>query len=150
MGLFFGEFMKFHYEKIVCSLPVDRNAVNAIRGGVSFKGKNRVLTSDSDYPISVRKVPKGSKDLTGIKFGRFTVIGLKKKQRWFSGVKKKKWVVRCVCGIFSVRLGKSILNSRNYFDRCEFCRYSAFLKREDFRKNYGDSFLIGKTFLEIF
>lgn len=62
------------------------------------------------------------KDLTGFRFGRFTVVGK---------LIKKKWQVRCSCGNYSARKSKAILNPNNNNDCCEVCRELLFLRREE-------------------
>ena len=70
-------------------------------------------------------------DLTGSRFGRFTVVGL---ARGFKG----RWVVRCVCGKYEMRRQKAIINKENYGDCCQICRHLQFLKSRHHYKTTGD------------
>lgn len=116
--------------------PVDRLAAQVVQPGVHFTPEKKVLSNDSDTPIAVRPIPKAARsaknfdDLTGRKFGRFTVIGL---ARDF----KKQWVVRCDCGRYSTRHSKAVKNPANEQDRCEHCRHLAYLKREEHWRRTG-------------
>lgn len=108
---------------IYARVPVDRSAAKAVAGGVEFVCPKKIQTADSDVPLQVRSgvIPV---DLTGVRVGRFVVAGL-------SASVPKRWVVRCDCGIYSLRTAKAIRNPRNADDRCERCRYLAFLRRRD-------------------
>lgn len=53
-------------------------------------------------------------DLTGITFGRFTVIGL-------SSELPGRWVVKCGCGGFETRRAAAIKNPNNSHDSCRAC-----------------------------
>lgn len=66
-------------------------------------------------------------DLKGVKFGRFVVLGIAAGEH----AKKQDWVCRCACGVYAARRAKSIRNPRNDGDRCEMCRQTEFLRRED-------------------
>jgi hypothetical protein len=109
-------------------VAVDRVAAKVTKPGEHFEPNKRVLTNDSDTPIAVQQVPSHIKDLTGTRFGRFTVIGF---------ATKGGWVVRCACGKYSTRRQKAIINPENAQDRCEHCRHLAFLKWEDYRRRTG-------------
>jgi len=73
----------------------------------------------SQIQPETKKVPYLTKqsgdDLTGVKQGKLTVIGLDK-------IKKGIWVVRCYCGNYAHRSAKAIKNKENRGDRCEYCR----------------------------
>lgn len=109
--------------------PVDRVAARVVVGGESyepvFNGGN---DHDSDLPIATAPVPTGVRDLTGTKFGKLTVIGYHSKKGYAGNRKSKhvrrKWVVRCVCGMYSVRRQKAIINSQvDGEDACDKCRH---------------------------
>ena len=70
--------------------------------------------------------------MTGFKFGRFTVVGMALNT-------PHRWVVRCICGIYTMRKLKSIRNPNNNQDRCERCRQLAYLKRSDLRRQGIDT-----------
>jgi hypothetical protein len=117
--------------------PVDKmTAIVTYAKGVNFEPNKKVLNRDNEFPIKIRKIgkkPSKNKDfknLTGIKFGLFTVIGIAEEY-------KGAWVVRCNCGRYSTRTKKAILNEKNNQDRCEHCRHLVFLKRNDFHRATG-------------
>jgi hypothetical protein len=102
--------------------PVDRLAAKVTRPGFRFDPQKRIQTDDSPNPLPTRLITPAMlaspnfQDLTGVRFGRFRVIGMAKH-------KKKHWVVRCACGIYSTRCSKAIKNPANHVDRCEHCRH---------------------------
>ena len=84
--------------------PVNRLAASVIRPGIryeeTFTSKSEVL---SDAPLPTRAYPQSAKqedNLTGQKFGRFTVIGM--------AASSPIWVVRCACGRFCYRKAKAL------------------------------------------
>lgn len=118
-------------------VPVNITAARVAQfKGVHFESKKRIKTNDSDFPIAIRKPLKQDlnnpqfKDLTGVRFGRFLVLGI---SRDFGG----NWVVRCDCGKYTTRRSKAILNPNNVQDRCEECRELAHLKRHQHWREYG-------------
>lgn len=117
---------------------VNKTTALAVSGGHHFKSIKKITTADQDFPIPTRKMSRderlnGRLDLTGIRFGRFTVIGISKNT-------PKVWVVRCSCGIYTERRMKAILNEKNGADCCEYCRELIESKRcADFR-HYGRNF----------
>ena len=118
--------------------PINKTAAIAISGGHHFKSRKKIQTADRDYPIKIRAFTRsenqsGRIDLTGIKFGRFTVIGV-------SAETPKVWVVRCSCGIYTERRQKSILNPNNSKDCCEYCRELLEQKRLAEFREHGRNF----------
>ena len=67
-------------------------------------------------PYKVRNDPN-FKDLTGVKFGNFTVIGL------FALYKYDKWVLQCCCGYYEIRTSTVINKNPTTVDqtRCQSC-----------------------------
>lgn len=87
----------------------------------------------SENPIKTKKISKKYEDITGFKFGRFTVMGLfKHKNNVFS-----TWVCRCICGNYEIRSKKSIKNPENFGDRCHECRNLAYVKKRDIWRRTG-------------
>jgi len=109
---------------------INKTAALVVGAGTHYEPNKKVQTNDSDLPIATRPFTKAELgqscfiDLTGARVGRFTVIGA---ARDFKG----RWVVRCDCGTYSTRKVKAIKNAENIQDRCEHCRYLAFLKRNE-------------------
>ena len=111
------------------SRPIDGNAARVARKGIDYRPDKKVTTLDSAYPIEAQTPPPQSEDLTGVKFGRFVVVGYY--------AKGGKWVCKCSCGRYAIRRTKAIFNKENTQDRCQYCRQLAFLKREDHWRRTG-------------
>lgn len=112
--------------------PVNKNAAKVFFGGFDYEPCKKVLTSDSSIPLPVRKARKNElcnpsfEDLTGIKFGRFVVIGK------FALGKERGWVVKCACGTYSIRGKRAIKNPANNKDCCECCRHLEYLRDKSY------------------
>lgn len=116
--------------------------INRLAGAVTSESSNRyesckrVTATESETPMPLRRIDSQTRNsgnfdnLTGIKFGRLTVVGMHLN---LNG----RWVCRCTCGRYVVRRKKSILNPENSGDRCSLCQHLAFLKREDYFKRNG-------------
>ncbi len=122
--------------KIYSSAPINKTAAIVTGAGEHYTPNKKIQTGDSDFPIKSRNPNSSEKasdnftDLTGVKYGRFTVIGI-------SAEHHGKWVVRCVCGVYTTRKTKAIKNKNNNLDRCEACRHAMFLKREEYFRRTG-------------
>lgn len=85
---------------------------------------------DSSNPLPLSPLPSDIENLTGRKCGWLTVVG-------YHGFKTKcsgrtvihKWVVRCVCGTYSIRKGQSIRRDSNPNQACERCERIQKLRR---------------------
>lgn len=113
--------------------PVDRTAARVMQPGVHYE---KVLPANSRHWRSVGDAPKvipwrsgnrqfapSGEDLTGRRYGHFTVIGYLGAIDGKSGGKRTgMWLVRCVCGDFEQRTAKAINNPANIEDRCHVCR----------------------------
>lgn len=134
------------WDKIAVSKPVDRQTALSNGGGLGHEWKLEKLTGKrwDDHPQTLRMPMPGAVDLRGVKFGRFTVLGLLDRHK--SGFSSKqgnpsnkpaKWLVRCVCGRFEHRLARAITNSENKHDRCAHCRQTAMERRRAWRDMTG-------------
>lgn len=116
-------------------IPINKAAAIAVSKGFEYVPNKKPNALESKNPLPTRELNKGEinqkcfADLTGFEFARFTVIG--------KYTVNACWVVRCSCGVYSVRRSKSILNPKNTQDRCEECRHLAFLKRDEVRRRTG-------------
>ncbi|MCC4240338.1 hypothetical protein [Thalassospira povalilytica] len=117
-------------DRIYSSTPIDRVAVRVAGKGYEYRPDKKIQTADQPTPIPTRKVPESIPDITGLTRGRLTVIGLARDT-------KKRWVVRCNCGTYSLRTAKAMKNEENVQDRCEHCRHLAHLKRSDHYRSTG-------------
>lgn len=106
--------------------PVDGNAAGVLRGGYTFVPGKSLVSADSAVPLPTKSVPRGTPDLTGVRYGRMTVIGMSER----GGRKGAKWVVRCLCGTYSLRKTYSVKNPLNHDDMCAECNYVEQLKKK--------------------
>lgn len=120
------------FTRVMSSAPVDSTAAKVMSKGVEYTPDVQ-LRNDSPVPIPTRPLPENMRpgeDLTGIVFGRFTVLGMA------LGV-LGTWVVRCTCGIYTLRRRRAISNPNNNQDRCEACRHLASMKRSEVWRRTG-------------
>lgn len=83
--------------------PVNRQAAAVIGSGNQYKEPEYKAALHSAGPLPTRSWPVTSRsedDLTGKRYGRFTVIGLY--------TETQSWVVRCDCGIYTTRKSKAL------------------------------------------
>ena len=109
------------------SAPIDRVAARVTGVSDRYIPDVNILTADQATPIRVRQLPwnfRPADDLTGTRRGRLTVIGL-------SADFNSRWVVRCDCGVYTLRTPKAVKNESNETDRCGECRHLSYLKRKD-------------------
>ena len=106
--------------------PNSKEAARSFRGGARYEPKVKLANWHWEAPPKITKPEKGERDLTGIKFGRFEVIG-KAIKDWM--ITQSCWIVRCSCGDYETRKSKAILNPKNYGDRCHKCRAVAYERK---------------------
>ncbi len=121
-------------ETRVKSFHVDKTAAMVTSKGVHFTPDYTLNGIQSDLPFKLIRVQPDERDLTGEKFGFFTVLG-KHTTGKIGG--KVMWAVRCSCGKYETRRKKSIENPNNQYDRCGDCRELSFLKREEAFRRTG-------------
>lgn len=116
--------------------PVNKTAAKVIKESSiddQFHTKKADGASKDFYWETPRphvNLTRNETNLTGTKFGRFTVVGK---------LVNKKWQVRCSCGNYSARKSKSIKNPNNNNDCCEVCRELLYLRRnEAHRRGHTD------------
>lgn len=122
--------------------PVNGNAARVIQKGKGYTIDviSDVQEWDNPQPIipkSQHPKDSGFKDLTGMKKGRFTVIGLLPGK----GKKGYRWLVRCTCGKYTMRGTKSIKstakNPAAHHDACRQCTALAYLRRNEVWRRTG-------------
>lgn len=120
-------------------VPVDQAAARVIAPGAHFTPKCKIHVEEFIAPppiVPKKQHPRAPSfvDLTGKKKGRFTVIGL-------MASNPRMWVVRCVCGTYTMRTTQSIKrvdrNPRANIDACRECMHLAFLRREEQHRRTG-------------
>ena len=109
---------------------INGTAARVLAKGEHFTSSKKVLTADSETPLPLRPIPLNMEDLRGEKFGRFTVLGA-------AAHHKGRWVVRCACGMYTLRTTKAVKNPANTVDCCEQCRHLRYLKNSDFFRRTG-------------
>ena len=112
------------------ALPINSTAARVVAKGEHFDTKKKITQRLSVVPMPTRPFPRsGHENLTALKVGRFTVLGLHAQE-------KHLWVVRCVCGNYETRNARAIKNKKNDKDCCQICRQKLFLRKRD-RYNQG-------------
>lgn len=107
--------------------PIDRIAAKVVSNGPDYSLSEMKSSNpwDSYLPYVCLACPDKVDNLIGQKWGRITVIGFHGTRR--SGQKKaivsQKWVVRCACGIYSVRTSQAIKRKSNPDECCGRCEY---------------------------
>lgn len=119
--------------------PINKTAALVVGNGVSFHiDDNRENTVCERVPLPLRAITKemlespGFTDLTGLKKGRITVMGLHLNR----GNRGAAWSVRCVCGIYETRVSRSLKSDFPY-DGCIECKEIVYLKRKDYYARTG-------------
>lgn len=118
-------------------LPIDRVAARVVGKGVHWTPNKKVQTADSETPLPIvdertlnPQARRISQQVIGKRCGRLTTLGL-------SAEKRGRWVVRCQCGMFTLRTFKALNNPKNNTDCCEQCRHLLHLKRSEIHRRTG-------------
>ena len=118
-------------DRIFSSNPVNATAGFVVAKGIHWDPEiNFGNLQHWDAPPQTLPMPDAGSfvDLSGKKFGRFTVIGYLGKP---NKKKKAKWLVRCSCGDYEARTSVAINNPANAGDMCKPCLHLAYIKRRD-------------------
>lgn len=123
---------------------VDRVAARVIGKGEHWRPEINSAQGDSDLPlpiiplknISAQDVRQTVIGMIGRKRGRLTIVGMAECQAT-SKNKGIRYVVRCVCGIYTYRRGTPFKKSVDGFDACERCRALITLKRKEIWRRGG-------------
>jgi len=117
-------------KRIYGKSPIDSTAYKVTSKGIQYEPVKDIRTADSSLPIATRRVLQG-KNLIGRKVGRLSCVGLARDT-------PNRWVMRCLCGTFTLRTAKAINNIENTQDRCERCRHYAYLRRNEIFRRTGE------------
>jgi hypothetical protein len=124
------------FDQLLTSRPVDKAAARVIGGGINYEPDKIIAQRHWSAPPPLAEITpllranRQFRDMTGISFGRFKVVG-------YLGIlgsdkqAKPLWLVRCACGDYESRTRKSISNTKNSGDRCDKCRHLVHLKRRE-------------------
>lgn len=124
-------------ENIASKAPVDRVAAIVTSKGYRYipdkkTGPNHWETCPEMRRY--RRVAGGCTNLTGVRFGRFVVVGLYAGKTG-NGESTSVWVCRCACGRFETRTARVVKNGKDNDDCCDMCRHLKYLKRnEEYRR----------------
>ena len=125
-----------------CS-PLNKKSAMAISGGYAFESDedNPLRQYAYDAPLNTQKVPRDLKNLIGTKRGRVTIVGYLGTTESKRG-RNGKWLGKCLCGKYVMRMGRSWrqgLNKNEDDTGCAYCVEIDYLK-------YKSSILsLGKT-----
>lgn len=98
------------FDTVAPLMPFDKTASQVAGKGEHFEYSPPQDVVRSETPIETRratpreKLDPGYVDLTGVKVGRLSVIGIAAA----SSQEKRRWVVRCQCGDYEIRRSKVI------------------------------------------
>jgi hypothetical protein len=98
-------------------------AANAISKGVSLNISRQVDGLYSLQPLPTAAPHRTMVHLIGLRRGRLVCLGA-------SAHHKKRYVVRCDCGAYTIRTARALSNESNDQDRCGKCRAIAQAKRD--------------------
>lgn len=95
-----------HWDAILASTPLNRTA-GVVTGSSASNFTSEVPLPSNFWPDvpAMRKVPLNGVDLTGLKVGRLTVVGLLDRSAKGNGA---LWVCRCACGAYTGRKAKGL------------------------------------------
>lgn len=119
-------------DKVYISAPIDKTATLVVQKDNSrqIDGKDKWLQYMSLVRPPIRNNPFSNKahDITGLRVGNFTVIGMFIKQ---NKNKNAHWVVQCDCGYFTLRRAKTINGYKDFQfkAKCESCHYKSNLSK---------------------
>lgn len=121
-------------------IPVDRTSALVVSEGTHWTPEiPQSCVHDSEFPIPTSHRDPKTPDLSGLRVGRLTVLGYwgrhndQSRSRRTGTAAKHRWVVRCDCGMYSVRRATSLTKTRARHDDdcCDRCKHL-----DRIRKNY--------------
>ena len=122
---------EFHLRK-----PINRAAASVMAKGTSYVYAGGTGCAEWKVAQPTQPPKPGIVDLTGVRFGRFTVVGYLKSHKQ-SKQTHHMWLVRCACGTYSLRKHRAIQRATNADDRCSECRHVRYLKRRQYWTTHG-------------
>lgn len=104
--------------EIAKGAAVDKQTALAMKGGEAYTPPQKSEQPTYYAPPPLREIPPGPSftDITGLRFGRLTVLGLA--AAGFDG-KKTRWSCRCTCGKYSTHRGPALVAGHE--ERCHDC-----------------------------
>lgn len=117
------------FERLGASAPVNRQAALSTAKGFSYEPSKTIIVREWEAPPKLKYPTRKHLDLTGVRFGRLTVVGIDAEKAMTKNT-IPTWVCRCDCGRYTSRRAKAIKNPRNADDRCSLCLHAQFLQKE--------------------
>jgi hypothetical protein len=118
------DFVIFVFLEIIMDthlLPINKTAALVVSNGTHFVPTIKPNPHDERETCPQIRAVTCSFDITGLKSGWLTVVGL-------SAEKKDRWVCRCVCGRYVFRTAKSLRRVKAVIDKCIHCNKLDHLK----------------------
>src|ERR1700743_924124 len=107
-----------NFQRMAGLRPINKAAALVVSRSHQFPSAKKISQIHTDLPLPIRAVlPSDVPNVTGNKFGRFTVVGA------HASPPPLRWIVRCVCGRYETRKMRAITNPANNEDRCQECRH---------------------------
>lgn len=127
--------MNRNFDFVFTNKPVNGSAAAVLCKGEHFDPDKKPGCYHSLSPLDTLKFTGLQKDdLTGRKFGKFKVIGFVGK-----GAKLGRWLVKCQCGMYEIRTGKTLKNytgtieARRSRTMCHECAYLEMIKTDEYK-----------------
>ncbi len=117
---------------VVAAVPVNRSSARVISRGIDYTpAVDDSQQRRSPAPLPTKPFPLNSvatDNLTGARFGRFSVIGLLDRKA-VGGGKAARWVCRCSCGYYETRSAAVLRDpTKARSHMCSHCDYLEELK----------------------
>lgn len=116
------------FDRLATSTPVDKQTALSTSKGFVYEPDKTVTVREWDAPPKLKFPREKALDLTGVRFGRLTAIGMDATKTMTKHT-YPTWVCRCDCGRYTSRRAKSIKNPNNNEDRCAQCLHVKHLQR---------------------
>lgn len=120
-------------------VPIDRLARRQMLPGTNWEprlknGGEPVFDTPPPFAsITVRPGETPTQDLAGRRAGMLTVVGYF--GRGPGG--KQKWVCRCVCARYVIRIAATLKRGTDGSDKCRVCRHLDYLKHQSLSRAVG-------------
>ncbi len=115
-------------------IPINKTTALVAGRGVGYVCAKNIVHAHWETPPATLPLMQGMPDLKDKKCGLLTVVGL---YRRGDGKGGSRWLVRCVCGRYTVRRSATITNSKDPNDCCEECRQLLYTKRHQYFLEHG-------------
>lgn len=121
------------------AVPLDRMAARVVGRGEHWAPDMKLSGDVWGAPPKCKPVPPRIDDITGTRRGRMVIFG-------YWGARPKggghdhKWVARCDCGRYEVRVGSRFVKGvrQRTGDACQYCRKVMWIKRRDRWRDAGE------------